>query len=120
LQIVNVGVLATNSANHGEGISNTIVEYMASSKPVIASRGGGTDELVQDNMNGFLIDPKSPDQLVDRIERLRADTSLAAAMGQQARRWIVGNFEVTRMTEEYISLYQRLLDKKPVLEAQPA
>lgn len=120
LQIVNVGVLATNSANHGEGISNTIVEYMASSKPVIASRGGGTDELVQDNMNGFLIDPKSPDQLVDRIERLRSDTSLAAAMGQQARRWIVENFEVTRMTKEYISLYQRLLDKKPVLEAQPA
>lgn len=114
LQIVNVGVLATNAANHGEGISNTIVEYMASSKPVIATRGGGTDELVVDNMNGFLIDPKNVDQMIDRIERLKADPSQAVTMGNNARRWIVENFEVTRMTEEYIGLYQRLLDKKPV------
>lgn len=118
LQIADVGVLSTNSANHGEGISNTIVEYMASSKPVIATRGGGTDELVQDNVNGFLVDAKQPDQLVANIDKLKSDKLLAETMGQKGRQWVMKNFEITRMTEEYIGLYQRLLDKKSVLKPE--
>jgi glycosyltransferase involved in cell wall biosynthesis len=114
IQIIDTGVLLTNSENHSEGISNTIVEYMASSKPVIATRGGGTDELVQDNINGYLVDARNADQVISKIELLRNDQALATRMGQKGRQWIVDNFEIKRMTDEYIGLYQRIIEKKPV------
>jgi glycosyltransferase involved in cell wall biosynthesis len=120
IQIIDAGVLLTNSENHSEGISNTIVEYMASGKPVIATRGGGTDELVQDEVNGFLVDAKATEQVMAKIEWLRTNPSLAAKMGQMGRQWISDNFEIKRMTDEYISLYQRILDKKPVHKIQIA
>lgn len=118
LQIIDIGVLTTNTDNHSEGISNTVVEYMASRKPVIATRGGGTDELVQDGINGYLIDPYDVKQLIARIEWLRANPGLAAEMGQTGQQWIADNFEIKRMTDEYIDLYQRVIEKKPVLNKQ--
>ncbi len=48
VNLFDVGILLTNSKVHGEGISNSIIEYMALGKPVIATRGGGTNELVID------------------------------------------------------------------------
>jgi glycosyltransferase involved in cell wall biosynthesis len=114
LQFVDIGVLMTNAENHSEGISNTIVEYMAGGKPVIATKGGGTDELVRDGSNGFLIDPLDPSILIGKIEALRSNPSLATEMGRRGRQWIADNFEIKRMTEEYISLYDKVLSKKPV------
>lgn len=119
-QVIDAGVLLTNSENHSEGISNTIVEYMASGKPVIATRGGGTDELVQDEVNGFLVDAKAVDQVIEKIEWLKNNPSLSKRMGQLGRQWITDNFEIKRMTDEYISLYQRIRDKKPVQKIQIA
>ncbi|MEL6922651.1 MAG: glycosyltransferase, partial [Bacteroidota bacterium] len=46
INIFDVGVLATNARVHGEGISNAILEYMVLAKAVVATRGGGTDEIV--------------------------------------------------------------------------
>lgn len=112
LQIINVGLLITNSENHGEGISNAIIEYMASGKPVIATKGGGTNELVKNEVNGFLIDPHDPGQIIEKIEKLKNDPLLAASMGEKGRQWIKENFEITRMTDEYISLYKRSQKKK--------
>ncbi|MEO8404383.1 MAG: glycosyltransferase family 4 protein [Chitinophagaceae bacterium] len=115
LQFVDIGVLMTNSTNHSEGISNTIVEYMAGGKPVIATKGGGTDELVRDGKNGFLINPLDSSILISKIETLRNDPSLAAQMGQKGRQWITDNFEIKRMTEEYINLYEKVLNKESVV-----
>ena len=56
VNIFDIGILLTNSKVHGEGISNSIIEYMGLGKPVIATRGGGTNEVVIDNQNGYLID----------------------------------------------------------------
>lgn len=115
LQIINAGLLITNSENHGEGISNAIIEYMASGKPVIATRGGGTNELVKNEVNGFLIDPHNSEQIIEKIETLKSDPALAARMGEEGRQWIKENFEITRMTDEYISLYKKLQKKKETI-----
>ena len=112
MQIINVGLLITNSQNHGEGISNTIIEYMSSRKPVIATRGGGTDEVVKDGLNGFLIDPHNPEQIIEKIETFRNDNQLAIEMGEKGYLSILQNFEIGRMTDEYISLYKKLQKKK--------
>src|SRR5690606_27767008 len=49
MNICNVGVLSTNIRNHGEGISNALMEFMAIGKPVIATNFGGSGELIENN-----------------------------------------------------------------------
>lgn len=107
LQIADLGLLLTNSDDHGEGISNSIVEYMASGKPVVATRGGGTDEIVIDGENGFLVDPKNAGQLVASIEKLRSQPELAKTFGQNGRAWIEKEFNIEKMTEAFIGLYRK-------------
>ncbi|HEY6503111.1 MAG TPA: glycosyltransferase [Chitinophagaceae bacterium] len=110
LQITDVGLLITPR----EGLSNAIIEYMASGKPVIASKGGGTEELVTDGENGYLVNQKSPDEIIEKMEILMQNPELAATMGCKGRQWIKDHFEISRMTTEYISLYKKLLNNHQV------
>jgi glycosyltransferase involved in cell wall biosynthesis len=112
LQIIDIGVLMTNSENHGEGVSNSIIEYMASGKPVIASRGGGTDEVVRDHFNGFLIDPKDESQLIQKINLLINDRALLNSLGNNAHNWAQETFDLDKKTREYIDLYHKLSPEK--------
>ncbi|HEY4966013.1 MAG TPA: glycosyltransferase [Puia sp.] len=108
LQIIDVGVLLSVAENHQEGVSNSIIETMASGKPVIASRGGGTEEVVIDNYNGYLIDPHSERQLAEKIDELFADKKHLLELGKNARRFVQENFELGRKTAEYIDIYNVL------------
>lgn len=101
---LDIGILST----YGEGISNSIMEYMAAGKPVIASEGGGTRELVVDGETGFLVPQKSPDRLAEKIEELLDDAGLRAKMGLMGKQMIQREFSIERMTSEHIQLYERL------------
>jgi len=103
LQIADVGLLITPC----EGISNSIMEYMASAKPVVASRGGGTQELVMDGETGFLVDQKQPGQIVEKMELLMHNPQLAKAMGQNGLQRIRKHFDISRMTEKYLEVYEK-------------
>jgi glycosyltransferase involved in cell wall biosynthesis len=109
LQIVDVGVLMTNADRHAEGVSNSIIEYMASGKPVIASRGGGTDEVIQDGFNGLLVEPKNETDLVSKLESLLNHPAKLKEMGSNAYSWVRQNFDLTDKTKEYVELYEGLL-----------
>jgi glycosyltransferase involved in cell wall biosynthesis len=113
LQIVDVGLLITPC----EGISNSIMEYMASGKPVIASREGGTKELVIDGETGFLVDQKRSDQIIEKMELLMNDPRLAATMGQKGQQRIRENFDLAKMTDSFKMLYKRLSTPKKKLNA---
>jgi glycosyltransferase involved in cell wall biosynthesis len=108
LQLTDLGVLITNSDVHGEGISNAIIEYMASGKPVIATRGGGTNEIVENGTNGYLIEPKNPTLLAQKIRELVNNTELCAKMGEAGYRLVHDRFDIKKNKEQYISLYRRL------------
>ncbi len=105
-----VGVLITNSKIHGEGISNSIIEYMALAKPVIATSGGGTNEIVHDNQNGFLIDPEDSGQLTEKILLLMNDRSLGKRLGQEGEKMIREKFDLKIMTRNYVELYKNLIN----------
>jgi glycosyltransferase involved in cell wall biosynthesis len=103
LQIIDVGLLITPC----EGISNSIIEYMASGKPVIASRDGGTNELVIEGETGFLVDQKRSDQIIEKMELLMANPQLAKELGLKGQQRIQQHFDITKMTETYIRLYHK-------------
>ncbi len=98
-----IGVLATFT----EGISNSVMEYMALAKPVIASRGGGTDELVLDGKTGYLVPQSDPEALSDRITHLLTHAEERARMGEEGRDRIRNEFSLETMTDRFVSLYQR-------------
>jgi glycosyltransferase involved in cell wall biosynthesis len=109
LQITDVGLLITAPC---EGLSNSIIEYMTAGLPVIATEGGGTDELVRTGFNGFLIENKNSNQVIEKIEALMESPNLAAEFGANGNKWVRENLDVKKMTDNYIDLYRSLVNKK--------
>ena len=97
-----VGVLSTFT----EGISNSIMEYMALRKPVVATDGGGTRELVVDGETGFLVPPESPNVLAAKVEYLLDNPEIARYMGEAGEARLRRRFSSTKMVEETVNLYK--------------
>lgn len=104
-----IGVLSTNANNHGEGISNAILEYMALAKPTIASIGGGTAEAIEDQKTGILVPPASPEIMADKLNLLLDDSDLRIKMGQAGRERLSRVFALDKMTKSFYELYLELL-----------
>ena len=109
INIFTVGVLSTNLDVHGEGISNSIMEYMVLKKPVVATEGGGTAEIVFDGENGFLLPEKSPQIMAEKINYLLDHPEEARRMGESGRQLVYDSFNLRDMTKNYISLYNSLI-----------
>lgn len=99
-----IGVLATRT----EGISNAVMEFMALGKPVVATAGGGTKELVDDNVTGFLVPYKSPEILADKISFLLRNREIAEKMGNAGRERIKNEFSPEKMVSKFIGVYRDL------------
>jgi glycosyltransferase involved in cell wall biosynthesis len=112
VNLFDVGVLLTNSKVHGEGISNSLIEYMALGKPVIATRGGGTNEAVIHNKNGYLINAEDCNSLVECIERLRNDRNLRTNMGLESAARAHTIFDLKIMTKNYLKMYGEVSKSK--------
>lgn len=113
IKMSDIGVLCTNPIYHEEGISNSLMEFMAFGKPVIATAGGGTNELISDNETGFIIDPQNPDELAHKINSLLNNPALSTTIGQNAKMFIQESFSLEKMTEVYIELYCQNLKLRP-------
>lgn len=93
----------------GEGISNTVLEAMATGLPVIATAVGGNPELVQDRATGLLFPSGDADALVRAIITLIDNPSWREAMGRAAELHISQHFNWARTVENYLALYDSLL-----------
>jgi len=106
VNIFNIGVLATFT----EGISNSILEYMALGKPVIATDGGGTSEIVENGVTGYLVPPSNVNVLLEKLELLLDRPYLAKKMGESGKNVVKRKFEIRKMTKEFVCLYQKLIE----------
>lgn len=108
MQAMNVFVLPSL----GEGISNTVLEAMASGLPVIATRVGGNTELVLEGETGCLVPPGDPIALAGAIRQYYQNDTMAHRHGQCARAVIEQQFSIRAMTNGYLTVYDRALDYK--------
>jgi glycosyltransferase involved in cell wall biosynthesis len=92
-----------------EGISNTILEAMASALPVLAFRVGGNAELVADGQTGALVPSGDVEALARELVALATDPSRAAAMGNAGRRRVEQHFSLAAMVKAYQSVYDDAL-----------
>ncbi|MDN5871941.1 MAG: glycosyltransferase [Nitrococcus sp.] len=97
-----------------EGMSNAILEAMASGLPVVANRVGGNPELVVDGTSGLLCRPNAPDDMVAALVRLISDHSVRAAMGGMARARAEADFSIEAMVDRYSQFYRSMAADHPV------
>lgn len=100
-----------------EGISLTILEAMASGLPMVATRVGGTPEVVVDGVTGILVPPGDPAALAGGLLRIWRDPELGARLGEAGRRRVESYFDVRRMVTEYQLLYLDVLRRRGALAA---
>ena len=96
----------------GEGISNTILEAMATALPVIATRVGGNPELVRPGESGLLLAPGEPATLAAALGQYVDDAARRRKEGAAARARIETEFDWERATAAYRAVYDALLNLK--------
>lgn len=101
LQMMDIFVLPSL----GEGVSNTILEAMASGLPVIATDIGGNPELVEPHVNGFLFDVGNAQALADIVADLLDRDGLSQTMGKAARQRVEERFDWQHTVDRYLSVY---------------
>jgi glycosyltransferase involved in cell wall biosynthesis len=97
------------SASMQEGMSNAMLEAMASGLPIITTRCEGVDELICDN--GIVVEKDSAEALAEAINNLAENKRAYNAMCASARRR-AENFGWDKVADGYIKLYQRVLGQK--------
>jgi glycosyltransferase involved in cell wall biosynthesis len=105
LSLSEVGVLSSRS----EGLSNSVLEYMAAGLPVVATDVGGMSEAVSDSETGYLVPPGDPVTLADRISMLLLDRPGARGMGREGQRRAHEHFSPEALLRRTSELYERLL-----------
>ena len=91
-----------------EGMSNTLLEAMASGLPIVATRTGGNPELVEDAVTGTLVPVGDRPALAAALRRYVADPHLLALHGKASRQRAVDGFSLERMARRYADLYRLL------------
>ena len=96
--------------SHAEGFSNSVVEYMASSLPVVVTEVGGLPEAVIPEQTGFVVPPGDKDALASRVVHLlQLPEEDRQKMGVTARQRVEAEFTMQRQLEQHEELYERYL-----------
>jgi glycosyltransferase involved in cell wall biosynthesis len=94
-----------------EGLPMTVLEAMAASKPVIATRVGAIPSVIKDSENGLLVAPKDPEGLQNAIASLLNDPERRRRLGDQAHAWVSQNYTSEAMALKYREMYEEVLGK---------
>ncbi len=97
-----------------EGISNTILEAMASGLPVIATAVGGNADLVTSGITGQIVPAGDPEALAEQLVKLAKAPSQAKTMGQLGRERVEERFSMNAMVAAYLNTYDKLLGRSGV------
>jgi glycosyltransferase involved in cell wall biosynthesis len=107
LSVSDVCVLSSKA----EGFSNSILEYMAAGRPVVATDVGGAREAIVEGETGYLVPSGNAELMAKRVVSLLLDPAKARLMGEQGRRVVEEKFSSRALLQKTEALYERLLTK---------
>ena len=108
MQALDIFVLPSLS----EGIPMALLEAMAASRAVVASRVGGIPEIVDDGVEGILVEPMDVTRLAESCLRLIDSPETAMKMGELARKRVVQEFSAMAMADRVAGLYKELVTSR--------
>lgn len=109
LAISDVCVLSSKGV---EGFSNSILEYMAAGRPVVATDVGGAREAVVESETGYVVKPEDPETMAARLISLLREPEQAWTMGTQGRKRVLEHFSCEAQLKRVEALYERLLSRE--------
>ena len=111
LAAADIGVLLTDPRYHAEGLSNSIMEYMACGLPVVCTDSGGNREVVSDGDTGLLVPPRDSGAVVDALCRLLDDPVEARRFGEAGRERIRTEFSTQGMVANTVAVYESVIGR---------
>lgn len=86
-------------------------EAMSVGRPVIASNVGGTPEWLEDGKTGYLVEPRNPKQIAEKVIKLLSNRKLMEKMGRNARKKVEKEFDIKKHVKEIEKVYREVIDK---------
>lgn len=103
-----IGVLCS-TLRFKEGISNSVLEYMGAGLISISTDTGGTKEIIEDGINGFLVKTEDEKSLYEKIVYIKNNYHLLNNIIENAKQTVIGKFNYIKNTNILTSLYINLL-----------
>ncbi|MBU7583280.1 MAG: glycosyltransferase, partial [Nostoc sp. TH1S01] len=101
----------TDEKGDQEGIPTVIMEAMAMGLPVVSTYHSGIPELVQNGISGFLVSERNVEQLAEKLKYLITHSELWVQMGQSGRQFVECNYNINKLNDRLIGIYQKLVDE---------
>jgi glycosyltransferase involved in cell wall biosynthesis len=105
-----IDALLLPSVNEGTPVS--VIEALAAQRPAVATRVGGTPDVIRDGVDGFLVEVGDADALSERLAELAADPARRAQMGADGRERVLGRYAVERLVDDVDRLYRSLFEAR--------
>ncbi len=93
-----------------EGLGTSLLDAMACARPIVATRAGGIPEIVEEGVNGLLVQPRDAHALAAAIVRALRDRDLRRRMGEAGLARVRERFTVERMVQETSEVYRELVE----------
>lgn len=93
-----------------EGLPKSLIEASAIGRPIITCDSTGCKDVVEDGVNGFLIEPKNIQQLADKLRTLILNKELRVNMGEAARKKAEREFSIQKVVETHMRVYKELTE----------
>lgn len=90
-----------------EGVPKSLIEASAIGRPIITCNSVGCKDVVDDGVNGYLIEPKNVQQLAARLKQLIDDKALRMEMGRKSREKAERDFAIEKVVEVHMELYKK-------------
>ena len=97
------------SPSRAEGLPNSVLEAAAAGRAIVATRAGGTPEIIVDDQTGLLVDVEDPAALRLALDRVLVDDALRHRLGAAAEADVSVRFTIDRLVSETAALYEGLV-----------
>jgi glycosyltransferase involved in cell wall biosynthesis len=87
----------------------TMLEAMASAKPMVVTRAGGMPEIISDGVNGFVVPIRDFEELASRVTLLLEEKSIKERLGNTGRKMVEARFTKKHVSDLLLSLYKKFI-----------
>jgi len=108
-ELISISDIFVLPSYYGEGVPRTLLEAGALQKAIVTTFNRGCKDVVNDNINGFLVPIKDYKALAERIEILIENKDLREEFGKKIREKIIKEFSVKKVVNEYLKVYEEIL-----------